>query len=270
MKTSVDDSAWLWPEWADGAVHPRIGSVMSCRAGGVSLAPFDSLNLGAAVGDDPSCVSVNRARFHQVCGARPVFLKQVHGARVVQLTAADARVDAVLLEGDASVTTESGLACTVQVADCLPVLFASPDGRAVGAAHAGWRGLAGGVLQATALAVCELAGCAPADLSVWLGPCIGPRRFEVGADVLAGFGLDVRDERPAPRFVRHAVPVGDPSARVPKWLADLPGLARDRLNALGVAKVSGGQWCTLEDASRFFSFRRDRVTGRMAAAIWIV
>ena len=265
MNNSIDDSAWLWPEWADGALHPRLGSVMSCRLGGVSHAPFDSLNLGTAVGDDPISVSANRARFHQICGAQPVFLKQVHGARVVRLTQADALADAVLLEADASATTESGLACTIQVADCLPVLFASPDGRAVGAAHAGWRGLAGGVLQATALAVCELAGCSPADLSAWLGPCIGPRRFEVGADVLAGFGLDTQDEQPTPRFVRQ---LGS-GADAPKWLADLPGLARDRLNALGVVKVSGGQWCTVEDASRFFSFRRDRVTGRMAAAIWI-
>ena len=266
MNTSIDDSPWLRPEWADGAVHPRIGSVMSCRAGGVSLAPFDSLNLGTAVGDDPMSVIANRARFQQVCGAQPVFLKQVHGARVVRLTQAEARAEAGLLEADASVTTESGLACTIQVADCLPVLFASPDGRAVGAAHAGWRGLAGGVLQATALAVCELAGCSPADLSAWLGPCIGPRRFEVGADVLAGFGLDVQDGRPTPRFVRQSGSGADAS----KWLADLPGLARDRLNALGVVQVSGGQWCTVEDASRFFSFRRDRVTGRMAAAIWIL
>jgi polyphenol oxidase len=265
MNPSVEDGSWLWPEWPGGAVHPRIGSVMSCRAGGVSQAPFDSLNLGAAVGDDPICVTTNRARFHQVCGARPVFLKQVHGVRVVRLTAADASAEANLLEADASVTTEPGLACTIQVADCLPVLFAAPDGRAVGAAHAGWRGLAAGVLQATALAVCELADCSPADLSAWLGPCIGPRRFEVGADVLAGFGEDALDEKLTPRFVRLASAVSG----APKWLADLPGLARDHLNALGVVKVSGGQWCTVEDASRFFSFRRDRVTGRMAAAIWI-
>jgi polyphenol oxidase len=266
MNTSMDDGAWLRPEWADGAVHPRIGSVMSCRVGGVSLPPFDSLNLGTAVGDDAANVAANRMRFHQVCGAQPVFLKQVHGSRVVRLTAADAGLDAVLLEADASVTTEPGLACTIQVADCLPVLFAAPDGRAVGAAHAGWRGLAGGVLQATALAVCELAGCSPVDLSAWLGPCIGPRRFEVGADVLAGFGVVAGGRKPTPRFVPRAGSGSD----VPKWWADLPGLARDRLNACGVVKVSGGLWCTVEDASRFFSFRRDRVTGRMAAAIWIL
>lgn len=238
---------------------------MSCRTGGISLAPFGTLNMGVAVGDDPAHVAQNRARLQQVCAAQPIFLKQVHGNRVVRLTAADAKLHNALLEADASVTTEPGLACTIQVADCLAVLFAAPDGRAVGAAHAGWRGLASGVLQATAQAVCELAGCAPVDLSAWLGPCIGPRRFEVGADVLAGFGVDIQEGSPTPRFVRHS----DPRAEVPKWLADLPGLARDRLNALGVVKLSGGQWCTVEEASRFFSFRRDRVTGRMAAAIWI-
>jgi polyphenol oxidase len=238
---------------------------MSCRAGGVSLAPFDTLNMGMAVGDDPLHVAQNRALLQQVCGAQPVFLKQVHGIRVVRLTAADAAQQDLLLEADASVTTEPGVACTIQVADCLPVLFTAPEGRAVGAAHAGWRGLAGGVLQATALAVCELSGCAPTDLSAWLGPCIGPRRFEVGADVLAGFGVDTAEGSPTPRFVRHS----DAAAETPKWLADLPGLALDRLNALGVVKVSGGQWCTVEEASRFFSFRRDRTTGRMAAAIWI-
>jgi polyphenol oxidase len=262
---SPPDSAWLWPEWAGGEVHPRTGRVMSCRTGGVSLAPFDSLNMGTAVGDDPFHVAQNRARLQQVCDAQTVFLKQVHGGRVVRLTAADANPNSPLLEADASVTTERGLACTIQVADCLPVLFTAPDGRAVGAAHAGWRGLAGGVLQATALAVCELAGCTPADLSAWLGPCIGPRRFEVGADVLAGFGVNASSGSPTPRFVRHL----GAADLVPKWWADLPGLARDRLNELGVVKVSGGQWCTVEEASRFFSFRRDRVTGRMAAAIWI-
>jgi YfiH family protein len=141
------------------------------------------------------------------------------------------------------------------VADCLPVLLAAPG--AVGAAHAGWRGLAGGVLEATVGALCEAAGCAPGQLQAWLGACIGPRRFEVGADVLQAFGADAASD--SPRFRRH----------VPgKWLADLPGLARDRLQALGLQQVSGAGWCTVEDASRFFSFRRDGVTGRMVAAVW--
>jgi YfiH family protein len=146
----------------------------------------------------------------------------------------------------------------VQVADCLPVLFAAPGGRGVAAAHAGWRGLAGGVVEATLTALCDAAGCAPRELQVWLGACIGPRRFEVGADVLEAFGADAREPAPA-RFRPHAPD---------KWLADLAGLARDRLQAAGVSAIHGGRWCTVEDTSRFFSFRRDRVTGRMVAAVW--
>jgi polyphenol oxidase len=142
------------------------------------------------------------------------------------------------------------------VADCLPVLFAAPG--AVGAAHAGWRGLAGGVLEATVRALCEAAGCKPDQVQAWLGASIGPERFEVGADVLQAFGADPAGD--SPRF--RAQPDG-------KWMADLPALARDRLRNAGVAAVTGGRWCTVSDPSRFFSFRRDRVTGRMVAAIWL-
>ena len=247
--TSAD---WLRPEWQ---VSDLVGGLMSTRAGGVSLPPWDRLNLGMAVGDDPAAVARNRDTFRLATGALPVFMKQVHGTRVLRLTAAHAAADAALEEADACVTTEPGLACTVQVADCLPVLFAAPEGRAVGAAHAGWRGLAGGVLESTLRQVCEAAGCGPAEVAVWLGACIGPRRFEVGPDVLEAFGAG------AAGHFRPAQPG--------KWLADLPGLARDRLEAAGVAHQSGGRWCTVEEASRFFSFRRDGVTGRMAAAVWI-
>jgi hypothetical protein len=146
----------------------------------------------------------------------------------------------------------------VQVADCLPALFASPGGRAVGAAHAGWRGLSLGVLEATLDAVCEAAGCTPGAVQVWLGACIGPRRFEVGPDVLQAFGA--RSDDPEPMHFRpHAAG---------KWMADLAGLARSRLQRAGVTAITGGEWCTVEDESRFFSFRRDRITGRMAAVIW--
>ena len=145
------------------------------------------------------------------------------------------------------------------VADCLPVLFAAPGARGVGAAHAGWRGLAAGVLEATVQALCDAAGCAPQELSAWLGPCIGPRQFEVGADVLDAFG---------PAADRH-FQLRPRADGAPRWLADLPALARDRLQAAGVARISGGAWCTVEEPSRFFSFRRDRVTGRMAAAVWL-
>ena len=246
---------FLRPDWA---VDARIGALMTTREGGVSAAPFDSLNLGRSVGDAPEAVAENRRRFEAAIGASPVYLAQVHGVRVLRLPAGEGPHEA-----DASVTTEPGVVCTVMVADCLPVLFAAPGVRGVGAAHAGWRGLAGGVLEATVAALCEAAGCRPHELSAWLGPCIGPRQFEVGADVLAAFGSTAA-ARFAPRGPAHVGPDGSP-----RWLADLPGLARDRLQAVGVVQVSGGGWCTVEERSRFFSFRRDRITGRMAAAVWI-
>jgi polyphenol oxidase len=247
--------SWLVPTWTSGAV----GALMSAREGGVSDGPFASMNLGAAVGDAADRVALNRARFAAACAAKPVYLRQVHGRRVVRVVAADASPLAAPPEADASVTIEPGVACTVQAADCLPVLLAAPDGRAVAAAHAGWRGLAGGVVEATVAAVCAAAGCAPDELEVWLGACIGPRRYEVGSDVVDAFASG-----PLPA----ASDAFRPSAPG-KWLADLPALARARLAAAGVGSVTGGDWCTVEDASRFFSFRRDRVSGRMAAAIWI-
>ena len=246
---------WLLPGWD----APGVGALMTTRHGGVSQGAFRSLNLRDGSGDDPVAVDRNKALLRAAIGAQPVFLNQVHGAQVVRLFEPDGASGAPVHTADASVTTEPGVACTAQVADCLPVLFAAPNGRAVGAAHAGWRGLALGVLEATLASVCELAHCAPSDVKVWLGACIGPRQFEVGPDVLEAFGASttVGD---TPLFVRHA-----PG----KWLANLPQLARGRLRAVGVEAISGGEWCTVEETSRFFSFRRDRVTGRMAAAIWI-
>jgi polyphenol oxidase len=246
---------WLLPGWQ----APGVGALMTTRHGGVSQGPFESLNLRDGLGDDPQAVRQNKALLHGAIGAQPVFLNQVHGAQVVRLFEADAAPDAPVHTADASVTTEPGVACTAQVADCLPVLFAAPNARAVGAAHAGWRGLALGVLEATLASVCELADCAPAELKVWLGACIGPRQFEVGPDVLEAFGASTTGDD-SELFVHHT-----PG----KWLANLPQLARARLRAAGVQAISGGEWCTVEDSSRFFSFRRDRVTGRMAAAIWI-
>ena len=246
---------WLVPGWRT----PGVGAVMTTRHGGVSNGAFASLNLRDGLGDDPRAVQENRTRLQASIGALPVYLNQVHGARVVHIAGSDARPGAAVHTADASITSEPGLACAVQVADCLPVLFAAPGARAVGAAHAGWRGLALGVLEATLGAVCALAKCEPPQVQVWLGACIGRRRFEVGEDVLAAFGADSTNADAA-RFAAHA-----PG----KWLADLPQLARDRLATAGVASVSGGTWCTVEETSRFFSFRRERVTGRMAAAIWI-
>lgn len=250
---------WIRPAFSTAGV----GALMSTRAHGVSTGPFASLNLGTAVGDDPDAVAENRRRFAAETGVAPVWLKQVHGTRVVALTEADAAPGAPALEADACITDQRGVACVIQVADCLPVLFAAPDGRAVAAAHAGWRGLAGGVLEATVAALCERAGTQPGDVEAWLGPCIGPNAFEVGEDVLAGFGVDALALHP--RFVARAGQAG-------KWMADLPGLAEDRLVALGLRRIHGGAWCTVSDASRFFSFRRDRPlfgnSGRLAAAIW--
>ena len=247
---------WLRPDW-DAA---GVGALMTTRQGGFSSGPYASMNLRDGLGDDSAAVARNCARFEQALGARPLLLSQVHGTRVVRLREADAHTDAPPHEADAAITTEPGIACCVQVADCLPVLFAAPAACGVGAAHAGWRGLSGGVIEATLAALCEATACAVADVQVWLGPCIGPRRFEVGADVLAAFGADPAAATGHPRFRPHA-----PG----KWLADLAGLARDRLRSAGVTAVGGGTWCTVEDTSRFYSFRRDRVTGRMVAAVWL-
>jgi len=245
----------LSPDWR---VDDRVGALMSTRMGGVSAAPFDSLNVGRSAGDALDAVVENRRRFAAAIAAAPVWLSQVHGARVLRLRARAGDATAV---GDAAITTQPGVACTVMVADCLPVLFAAPGGRGVGAAHAGWRGLAAGVLEATVAALADAAACAPHDLQAWLGPCIGPRHFEVGADVVAAFAAV---EHPGRRFAPRQRPDGDM-----RWLADLPGLARDRLQSAGLTQISGGAWCTVEDGSRFFSFRRDGVTGRMAAAVWL-
>ena len=257
------EAAALRPDWAAPA---GVCGLMSGRAGGVSRAPFDSLNLrppglrGDAV-DAPEAVHENQRRFAAALGARPVYLDQVHGAEVVLLGPDDLQPGRPFHQADASVSTTPGLACTVLVADCRPVLLCSADGRAVGAAHAGWRGLAAGVLENTVAALCRAAACPPGELRAWLGACIGPRQFEVGADVLAAFGADAQapDGR---RF--QARPRADGQMR---WLANLPQLARERLSAAGVTTVTGGRWCTVEDESRFFSFRRDRLTGRMAAAV---
>ncbi|HZF79075.1 MAG TPA: peptidoglycan editing factor PgeF [Rubrivivax sp.] len=246
----------LQPAWP----APRqVGAGMSLRGGGVSVGPYASLNVGVAVGDDPVAVAHNRSRFSTLLGAQPVWLRQVHGQAVLRLHDGQPREE----PADAAWTTVPGIACTVQVADCLPVLFAVRDGRAVGAAHAGWRGLAGGVLEATIEAICRGTAAAPADLFVWLGPCIGPRRFQVGADVLRAFEHHP-DGPPGGCFVARPRADGEP-----RWLADLQQLAHHRLTAAGVVHITRAAGCTVEEPSAFFSFRRDGVTGRMAAAVWL-
>ena len=243
------------PRW-----NAAVAAAQSTRLSGVSAAPFDSLNLGGS-GDDPAAVRENRQRFADALGATPVWLNQVHGADVVRLDERAPHQPAPW--ADASFSTTAGIACAVLVADCLPVLLCTNDGRAVAAAHAGWRGLAAGVLDNTVAALCDAAACEPRELLAWLGPCIGPRQFEVGADVLQAFGAEPSALDPQ-RFLPRERPDGSP-----RWLANLPLLARDRLQRAGVRQISGGQWCTVEDRSRFFSFRRDGRTGRLAAAIAI-
>lgn len=287
-------SGWMAIDFGQG-LQPRLGTLMSARAGGISQGPYAFCNLGDHVQDDPQAVAHNRAVFASHLQARPAWLTQVHGNRVIRLTRgascgdvfnpadqlmADARLQP---EADGAITTEPGLVCTVMVADCLPLLLAAPEGRGVAALHAGWRGLAGagamagrGIVHTGVAALCGAASCEPADLVAWLGPCIGPQHFEVGADVLIGFGADPRGVAPHPRFMPRQLELGLSAASSvqgvhtplqPRWLADLPGLARDILHGCGVRRISGGNWCTVSDASRFFSFRRDGLTGRQAAGI---
>ena len=254
---------WLVPRWpAPGKVH----AVCSTRAGGQSVAPYDAFNLGDHVGDDPLAVQANRLKLEQALGARPVFLSQVHGVQVEQVS-----VDTVPgTVADGCLTAQPGVACTIMVADCLPVLLTDTRGSLVAAAHAGWRGLAGqggrGILDQV---IESFRALAPVDKSfvateiiAWLGPCIGPQAFQVGDEVRAEF---VAQDRQAWTMFR---PHDDG-----KWLADLQGLARLRLRALGVTEIYGNDgtspWCTVGQTSRFFSHRRDRVSGRMAACIWL-
>lgn len=239
-----------------------VQALCTTRVGGVSQAPFDGFNLGDHVQDDPSSVRQNRALLQtQLNGARPVFLSQVHGVEVAALSARTPDGTTA----DACMTQAPQVACTIMVADCLPLLFTDDAGQVVAAAHAGWRGLAAGVIEHTVQAMCKKAGIAPAQVRVWLGPCIGVDAFEVGEDVRAAF-TSVKDV-PEAMHSFHPHPV-----RAGKWLADLAGLARLRLHSLGVTSVAGNDstsdWCTVAQRSRLFSFRRDGVTGRFAVCIW--
>jgi len=234
------------PDWHP---HPRVRALVTTRLGGASAVPFDSLNLGDHVGDAPDAVARNRQLVRGALPAAPLWLNQVHGTAVAEAaTAADG------VEADASVIFGPGRVCAIMTADCLPVLLARQDGEGVGAAHAGWRGLCNGVLEAT---VARLGG--GAGLSAWLGPAIGPAAFEVGEEVREA-------------FMRHdaAAALAFQPGRLPgKWWADIYLLARQRLTAAGIAQVSGGGFCTVTDAARFYSYRRERETGRMASMVWL-
>ncbi|XLX41385.1 peptidoglycan editing factor PgeF [Ectopseudomonas mendocina] len=236
---------WLIPDWP---APVNVRACVTTRSGGVSAAPFDSFNLGDHVDDDPAAVASNRQHLVDALGCRPAWLRQVHGIVVAE---AD---PTVVIEADGNWTSTPGVACTAMTADCLPALFCDRAGTRVAAAHAGWRGLAGGVLEATVKAL----GVAPQELLVWLGPAIGPAAFEVGAEVREAF---VRQHA-------EAVSAFVPSANAGKFMADIYQLARIRLAAIGVTSVSGGGLCTYSD-SRFYSYRRSARTGRFASLIWL-
>ena len=241
---------WITPQWA---APPGVHAAFTLRTGGVSAAPFDTLNLGAHVGDDPLRVAENRRRIAQALAlpSSPAWLQQVHGVTVHELGTG---TDAPRGPADGAFTRVRGRVCAILVADCLPVLFAARDGSVVGAAHAGWRGLAAGVLEATVRAMGVPAG----DLVAWLGPCIGPQHFEVGEDVRSVF-LET-DAGAAKAFRR---------GRGDRWWCDLPQLAQRRLAACGVGAVAADGSCTFPDRERCFSFRRDGQCGRMAALVWM-
>jgi len=258
---------WLVPDWP---APSRVRAVFTTRNGGVSKPPFDSMNLGRPSGDDVPAVDVNRGRLQDALGLQPVYLSQVHGVASLELREF---AEPGVLVADACTSGTPGVVCTIRVADCLPVLFTDRDGLAVGAAHAGWRGLAQGVLESCFAQYAGLLPHAhPSDGTVatntlaWLGPCIGPQAFEVGPEVREAFV--VQDAAAAGCFRAHANG---------KWLADLASLARQRLQRLGITQIhgndSGVHWCTVKNPLRFFSHRRDHLllggSGRMAACIWL-
>jgi YfiH family protein len=243
--------SWLEPEWPAPA---GVRVVSTFRRGGASAPPYASLNLGGHVGDVPAAVAENRRSLMEAAGlpAEPAWLTQVHGSTVADL-------DGAALAGasgpaDASFTRQRGRVCAILTADCLPIVLAADSGDMVAAAHAGWRGLAGGVIEATLAAL----GVPPKRLLAWLGPAIGPEHFEVGAEVREAFLKG--DSGAEAAFM--------PNARG-RFLADLGLLARRRLAALGVGRIYGGGQCTYADADRYFSHRRDGVTGRQATLIWL-
>ena len=243
----------LKPDWP---APDRVRAVSTTRVGGVSVRPWDSLNLGSHVEDDPEHVQENRRRLAESIGLdsdRIGWLNQVHGTEVVELTANNV---GQTVEADASYTRHPGIACAILTADCLPVILADREGTVVGAAHCGWRSLCGGVIENL---VSEMA-VAPETLQAWLGPAIGPDSFEVGPEVRDAF-LE-HDPKAVQAFRAEG-------ARSGHFMADIYALATLRLNHLGVSNVTGGGLCTVKDSDRFFSYRRDGRTGRMATLVWL-
>ncbi|MFJ3046353.1 peptidoglycan editing factor PgeF [Herbaspirillum chlorophenolicum] len=244
----------LIPEWDAPA---NIGALATLRAGGYSAHPYGDgegglgLNLGAHVEDDPALVAKNRALLRRLLPQEPAWLSQVHGT-----TVEDAETAPPAAQADGCVSALAGAVCVMMTADCLPVLLCDRAGTVVGAAHAGWRGLAAGVLENTVAAMRARGG---KDIMAWLGPAIGPEQFEVGAEVREAF---MQHDATADAAFRSV------AGRPGKYLADIYHLARLRLNAVGVADIFGGGLCTVSD-SRFYSYRRDKATGRMASLIWL-
>lgn len=242
--------AWIVPDWPAPA---GVRAASTLRTGGVSPPPWHTLNLGARCGDGAECVAENRHRTAVALGlpAQPAWLRQVHGRDVLELSGEPAPDEP---EADAAVTSAPGRVLAVLTADCLPVLFCAASGGRVGVAHAGWRGLAAGVLEAAV----EALGRPPAELLAWIGPGIGQDAYEVGPQVRAACIAGHPEAGPAFRPAE-----GD------RWRLDLAGLARAQLEALGVGRVYGGRWCTASDPARFFSHRRDGRSGRMATLVWL-
>lgn len=237
---------WIVPAWP---APPHVKSLITTRNGGISTGAHTSFNLGLRAGDDEAAVRANRAQLRAHLPHDPVWLKQVHGARVVR---ADGLTD--VPDADASYTRRAATVCTIMIADCLPVLLCDTRGSVIAVAHAGWRGLSSGVIENTIAAM----DIAPAELLAFLGPAIGPDAFEVGADVRDAF-----------MTADAAAGAAFKPQREGKWFADLFALARQRLARSGVHRIHGGGLCTYRDAARFYSYRRDKTTGRMAALIWL-
>jgi YfiH family protein len=234
------------PDWPAPA---NVKTLQTTRVGGYSAAPYENFNLGDHVGDAPMAVARNRMMLNTLLPSEPVWLKQVHGNLV-----ANADMASCWPQADACIARHRDTVCVVLTADCLPVLLCDTQGKVVGVAHAGWKGLADGVIEATVQAM----DVAPQNLMAWLGPAISKQAFEVGEEVRSLFVH--ADMKAAAAFV---------PAQSGKWLADIYALARLRLNSLGIMKIFGGDYCTYLEHKSFFSYRRDGVTGRMGTFIWL-
>lgn len=242
-------ASWITPQWPAPA---KVHACVTTRNGGFSQGPYASLNLGDHVGDEPAHVVQNRELLISALDlpAAPVWLNQVHGTSIIQLPYSGAHPP----QADGSVSHSAGPVCAVMTADCLPLLLCDTQGTVVAAAHAGWRGLAAGVIEQAVSAM----SVAPDSILAWLGPAIGPNAFEVGEEVVRAFvDQDSESNRAFQQTSEH------------HWLADIFTLARRRLQNIGVSRINGGGLCTYHEPERFYSYRRDKITGRMAALIWL-